>query len=843
MAETGAQAIHRLRVEGMTCHHCVAAVREQLQAIEGVRAAEVSLERNEAIVAADPELPVTALLDSFRDSEYSAALAEEDGCPIAPAAAPASSPGGTSALPRTESPGAKHIQLQIEGMTCASCVSRVERALASTPGVASARVNFATERASVEIAADSPAGEAALIAAVESAGYRARATDEHTPGSNSARDKRTAEAAEWRWRWIVGAVLGLPVVLLEMGGHWFPHALHLKEGGAIVFALTTLVVALLGSRFARNAARALGHGQFTMDSLVTLGVGAAYIYSALVLVAGWQGIAIGSGHVYFESAAVILVLVAFGKWMESLARLRAGEAMRSLLELSPRTATVLRNGREIEITAGEIIHGDVMVIRPGTRIPTDGEVVDGHSSVDESMITGESMPVEKKPGDAVVGSTLNGGGLLRVRATRIGAETALARIVAAVERAQEGKAAVQRLADRVSNVFVPVVMMIAAATFLLWGVLAGDWETALTSAIAVLIIACPCALGLATPTALMVGSGWGARAGILVRDVTAIERASRIDTIVLDKTGTITEGRPAVVGVLPGEGITGSELLRLAASVEYGSEHPLAAAIVRAAQEQQLNLLPISGFSNIPGSGVQANVGGRRLLVASPAAIEAIGRDSLHAQASIQAEEELARTVVVLYDVDAGVILGTISLADRVKDGSAEAIAELMRRGHGVWMITGDNARTGMAVARQVGLERANVLAGVRPEEKAARVSALQASGHKVAMVGDGINDAPSLAQADLGVAMGTGTDIAMDAGAITLMGGDLRGVVRALDVSRATLNKIRQNLFWAFVYNVVLIPVAAAGLLSPIFAGAAMALSSVTVVGNSLLLARRKIR
>jgi len=822
----------KLSIGGMSCSHCVASVREMLEAVPGVVSADVSLERNEAVVVADEAATAEELLAAFEGSDYTASL-DPEACEV---------PRRDPSPVLVQAPAREDIRLQVEGMTCASCVAKVERALKAVPGVEAARVNFATERATLQLqpSADPTSARNAAVEAVARAGYKALPITDAEASSRAARDRRVAEALAWRWRWIVGAVLSLPVVAVEMGSHWFGHAFHFAGADVLGFVLASAVVVLLGGRFFVNAAKGLRNGQFTMDSLVSLGVGAAYGYSAAVRIAWWTGNPIGDGHVYFESAAVILTLVALGKWLEANARLRAGEAIRSLMQLSPKTARIDRDGREVEIPLEAIQVGDVMVVRPGEKVPTDGSVLDGASSIDEAMITGESMPVEKRPGDQVFGSTINTTGVLRVRAERVGKETALARIVELVERAQEGKAAIQQLADRISNIFVPVVIVIAALTLLGWGIFGGAWLTGLTAAVAVLIIACPCALGLATPTALMVGTGTGARMGILVRDASAIERAREIDVVVLDKTGTVTEGKPAVTDiVVTADDLSQARLLQIAASAENGSEHPLARAVVEQATANGLSLLPASEFRNQVGKGIEATIDGRSIRVGSPRHIASTGVAIPQiSQARIEQLESQARTVIVVAEESR--LLGILAIADPIKASSASAIAELMgSEKTQVWLITGDNARTAAAIAMAVGIPVDHVLSEVRPEDKAAKIAALQAAGHHVAMVGDGINDAPALAQADLGIALGTGTDVAMETGAITLMSGDLQGVVRAIRLSRATMAKIRQNLFWAFAYNAVLIPVAAMGLLSPIFAGAAMALSSVTVVGNSLLLAR----
>jgi len=826
-----------LSVEGMSCSHCVRSVAELLEAVPGVASAQVSLEARQAIVEADATVTAAMLAKAFEGTDYTAGI-EGEACNVAAPAAAVLDAGEATH---------DDLRFQIEGMTCASCVAKVERALAGVPGVATARVNFATERASVTLSAGSDAKRVVegAIAAVAKVGYKALPAEDSGASMDGALHHRMEDTAAWKRRWIAGAVLSAPVVILEMGSHVGAHAFHFAGSEVLAFALATAAVAYLGAPFFKNAAKTVRHGQFTMDTLVSLGVGAAYGFSAVVRIAEWSGRSFAGAHVYFESAAVILTLVALGKWLEATARLRAGAAIRALMELSAKTASVERDGKEVSIPAEQIVVGDIMVVRPGEKIPTDGEVASGSSTVDESMITGESMPVEKGDSDPVFGSTLNTSGMLRVRATRIGKETALARIVQMVERAQEGKAAIQKLADQVSNVFVPAVMLIATATLLAWGLAGGSWVAGLTNAVTVLIIACPCALGLATPTALMVGTGRGAREGILIRDVTAIERARKIDIVVLDKTGTVTEGKPAVTDLKIFTADMGeARFLTLAASAEHGSEHPLAKAVVDLAKQRELVLLPLVDFRNEAGSGIAATVDGLALFVGSPKATLARGIE-VTAEASSETArlEAEAKTVIAVSNLGTKTLLGIIAIADRVKDSSAEAIRLLQDDEKlQVWLLTGDNARTATAIAIIVGIDPERVIADVKPEDKARRVEAFQEAGHQVAMVGDGVNDAPALAQSDLGIAMGTGTDVAMETGAITLVSGNLLGVVRAIRLSRATMSKIRQNLFWAFAYNTILIPVAALGFLSPIFAGAAMAFSSVSVVGNSLLLGRRKL-
>ncbi len=838
-----------LRVEGMSCQHCAKAVEKALAAVDGVEFATVSLEEKRARVRMDTAKASGAdLVKALEPTDYKATLEDEETDDEAPQSKRIET--GASGLRddhslHTTPSDESSLTFEIEGMHCASCVSRVEKAIEKVSGVESVQVNFAMERAGVRLRSDAQPSEVVtrIEKAVADAGYEACAVKAEGRGEQTTdRDaRRRADARGWLRRCVIGAVLTLPVMTIEMGVHWFGDAVQFAGSSFVTFVLTTSVMVIVARPFFVGAAKALRHGQFHMDSLIALGSGAAYGFSTVVLFAGWAGITIAEGHLYFESAAMIVTLISVGKWLEARARMKAGDAIRSLLDLAARSARVLRDGREIDLPLEDVRPGDVMVVRPGEKIPTDGEIVEGDSAVDESMVTGESIPVTRHAGDAVIGATLNQDGLLKVRATKVGSETALAQIIRLVEKAQESKADIQRLADRISNVFVPAVMGIAGLTFLAWGAFGGSWVGGLLSAVAVLIIACPCALGLATPTAVMVGTGYGARHGILIREAHAIERARSLDTLVLDKTGTLTEGRPRVTGIhIFASDQDEKSLLSMAAGAEQGSEHPLGAAIVRAAEDRGVPLVEAREFRSFTGRGVRALVADRQMLVGTP---DLMTENGLSPTAEHQDERERlqneGKTVVFLGETGPDPrILGLIAIADTLKPSSAEAVRRLTRDEKlEVWLLTGDNGRTAQAIARQAGIDPDNVLAEVLPGDKARKIAALHGEGRTVAMVGDGINDAPALAQADLGIALGTGTDIAMEAGDITLVSGDLLGVVRAIHLSRATMRKIVQNLFWAFFYNVVLIPVAAAGFLSPVFAAAAMAFSSVSVVSNSLLL------
>jgi P-type Cu+ transporter len=710
----------------------------------------------------------------------------------------------------TVAPASERVQLEIEGMTCASCATRIERKLNRLDGV-EATVNFATEEASVSfdptvVAVDD------LVQTVERAGYHAALTRDAAAA---------AEARPLLLRLVVSIALSVPLALLAMAP-----PLQFDGWEWLALALSTPVVLWAGWPFHRAAARNARHLTATMDTLISVGTLAAWIWSTVVLVGGIDT------DTYFEVGAVITTLILLGRYLEARARSRSGEAIRALLELGARNARVLRDGVEMLVPVEELHVGDRFVVRPGEKIATDGVVVEGLSAVDQSMLTGEPVPVEVAPGDEVAGATINTSGRLVVEATKVGADTALAQIARLVAEAQAGKAPVQRLVDRVSGVFVPVVIVISLATLAGWLAFGGIVSDAFTAAVAVLIIACPCALGLATPTALMVGTGRGAQLGILIRGPEILERTRRISVIVLDKTGTVTEGRMWVTAAIPADGVARAELLRLAGSAEAASEHPVAAAIAGYAEAELGGLEPVESFTSRSGLGVEAVVGGRAVVVGRPTMLAEWG---LAMQDELVAEGAKGGTVVVAA-ID-GAVAGAFVVADRVKPTSAEAVAELRALGLTPVLLTGDNELTASAVAAEVGIER--VIANVLPAGKTEVVAQLQREGEVVAMVGDGVNDAPALAQADLGLAIGTGTDVAIEASDLTLVSGDLRAAVDAIRLARRTLRTIKGNLFWAFAYNVAAIPLAVAGLLSPIVAAAAMAFSSVFVVTNSLRLRR----
>jgi Cu+-exporting ATPase len=713
----------------------------------------------------------------------------------------------------------ERVQLDIEGMTCASCAARIEKKLNKLDGV-DATVNYATEEAAVSydpgrIAVDD------LIAAVEAAGYHAALPAEVTDTGDPTRP--------WRRRLVVAVVLSVPLVLLAMAP-----PLQFAGWEWLALALSTPVVVWCGWPFHRAAAQNARHGAVTMDTLISIGTIAAWSWSAVVLVGGL------AADTYFEVGAVITTLILLGRYLETRARRRSGEAIRALLELGAKEARVLRDGVETRVPIEHVVAGDVFVVRPGEKIATDGVVVEGVSAVDQSMLTGEPVPVEVAAGDDVAGATINASGRLVVRATKVGADTALAQIARLVANAQAGKAPIQRLVDRVSAVFVPIVIGIALATLAGWLVFGGSASDAFTAAVAVLIIACPCALGLATPTALMVGTGRGAQLGILIKGPEILERTRRITTIVLDKTGTVTEGTMWVADVVPASGVGHRELLRLAGAAEDASEHPIARAIVSHARAEVGELDGAESFTNRAGMGVEAVVDGHAVVVGRPATLTEWGLD-LPAElerARAAAESRGETAVAAAWD---GRVAGLFVVADRVKPSSAEAVRSLEELGLRPVLLTGDNERTAESVARQVGIGavRANVL----PDGKSGEIVRLQEAGEVVAMVGDGVNDAPALAQADLGLAIGTGTDVAIEASDLTLVSGDLRAAADAIRLARRTLRTIKGNLFWAFAYNVAAIPLAVAGLLNPIVAAAAMAFSSVFVVSNSLRLRRFRSR
>ncbi|GHE99099.1 heavy metal translocating P-type ATPase [Streptomyces fumanus] len=734
------------------------------------------------------------------------------------------------------------VELAIGGMTCASCAARVEKKLNRMDGV-TATVNYATEKAKVSYAGDISVRD--LIATVEATGYTAR-----EPEPPARKDAGTPEAdpddalRPLRQRLVTAVTLAVPVIAMAM-----VPALQFEYWQWLSLTLAAPVVTYAAWPFHRAAATNARHGAATMDTLISVGTSAAFLWSLWALFLGTAGRpgmthpfeltiarADGAGNIYLEAAAGVTAFILAGRYFEARSKRKAGAALKALLELGAKDVTVLRDGREERVPAGDLKAGDRFLVRPGEKIATDGTVVEGTSAVDASMLTGESVPVEVSVGDTVTGATVNVGGRLVVEATRVGADTQLARMARLVEDAQNGKAAAQRLADRISGVFVPVVIALALATLGFWLGNGAGLTAAFTAAVAVLIIACPCALGLATPTALMVGTGRGAQLGILIKGPEVLESTRRVDTVVLDKTGTVTTGRMTLLAVHPAEGVTEDEVLRLAGALEHASEHPVARAVADGARSR-LGALPVpEDFANVPGLGVQGVVEGHAVLV---------GREKLLAEWAMELPAALARAragaeaagrtaIIVAWD---GAARAVLEVADAVKETSAEAVGRLRALGLRPVLLTGDNRAVAESVAREVGIAPEDVIAEVLPEEKVQVVERLQDEGRTVAMVGDGVNDAAALARADLGLAMGTGTDAAIEAGDLTLVRGDLRAAADAIRLARRTLGTIRSNLFWAFAYNVAALPLAAAGLLNPMIAGAAMAFSSVFVVGNSLRL------
>jgi len=814
------------RVEGMHCASCSQAVEKALSGVEGVRSASVNLASESASVDYDPEsVPVERLREAVAGAGYELETSE-----------------------------ARRVTMDIGGMHCASCSQAVEKALSGAEGVQSASVNLASESAAVTYDEES-VDEERLRRAVEDAGYTVTGSSSERAESRADRERRKLEEDQRKvedsrrrmwWAWGLTAPI-IAWMIPEMITHvkW-PSALA-YDAGMILLAAPVLLI--WGRETITGGFRSLLSGNPNMDSLIALGSSAAFV-TGFVTVAHDLGLAPRLLN-YSGVAAMIMAFHLTGRYVENRARGRASSAIQKLLSLEAKTAAVLRDGEEVEIPLEDVRVGDVMRVRPGEKIPTDGVVVDGHSSVDESLATGESMPVEKTGGDEVIGSTVNREGVLEVRATGVGEDTFLSNVIRMVEEAQATKVPIQEFADRVTAVFVPTILGIAAATFVAWLVFPGAlrdlaaWASgflpwvdpslgtlslAVFAAVAVLVIACPCALGLATPTALMVGTGMGAENGVLIRTGEAIQTLREIDTIVLDKTGTITRGEPGVTDLAPADGWDEASLLRHAASAESGSEHPLGQAMVERARQRDLELFDVTGFEAVTGRGVRSRVDGREILVGSGRFMDEEDVDVSALADRLRELEDEAKTA--MYVAVNGELAGIVAVADELKEDSAEAVARLKEFGLETAMVTGDNERTARAIAGQVGIDR--VLAEVLPDEKVDEVRRLQDEGRRVAMVGDGINDAPALKQADVGVAIGTGTDIAIESADVTLVEGSLTAVVRAVRLSRATFRKIRQNLFWAYAYNVVAIPVAVLGFLHPAIAEAAMAFSSVTVVTNA---------
>jgi Cu+-exporting ATPase len=819
MAERNGSVKIQVAIGGMHCAACAAAIERGLAKISGVKRASVNFASGKAAIVYEPSrINLARIKDAISRLGYALVVRE-------------------SVFP-------------VSGMTCASCVGRVEKALSGVPGVVSVNVNLASERATVEYLEGTEL--ASLKRAVREAGYEL-GTAAETLEDVTVTAQREIKALKRRA--ILATVLGFSILALGLGAPFAGRSY-------LLWALATPVQFWAGWQFYRGAWGALRHRTTDMNTLIAVGTSAAYFYSLLaVLFPGFFAARGLTPHVYFDTAAIIIALILVGRFLEARARGRTSAAIKKLIGMQPKVALVIRSGKEAEVPIEDVQVGDLIIVRPGERVPVDGVIRQGYSSIDESMITGESIPVEKKVGDEVIGATINKTGGFRFEATKVGRDTTLAQIVRMVEEAQGSKAPIQRLADVVASYFVPVVIGIAVATFIVWYFLGPPpaLTFGLLNFVAVLVIACPCALGLATPTAIIVGTGKGAENGVLIRSAEALERAHKITTVLLDKTGTLTQGEPRVTDVIATPAYSQEEVLRLTASAERGSEHPLGEAVVRDARGKKLKVSLPSDFRAIPGQGVEASVAGKKLLVGNLRLLRDRGLTLNGLKTEVKRFWQEGKTAMFLA-VD-GQVAGLIALADTLKPSAKEAVAALHKMGIEVVMLTGDNRRTAQAMAQEVGIDR--VLAEVRPEHKAREVSKLQQAGRVTAMVGDGINDAPALAQADIGIAIGTGTDVAVETGDITLISGDLAGIVTAISLSRRTMRTIKQNLFWAFAYNSALIPIAAGalffvfgqtgvppglhfilgdyGFLNPILAAGAMAASSITVVSNSLRLRRFK--
>jgi Cu+-exporting ATPase len=812
-----------LPITGMSCASCASRIQNSLAKMSGVENAAVNFAAEKATIYYNPvEASVSEFIKLIKDQGYGVTVSK--------------------------------ITIPVKGMTCASCVQKVQKVLSSLNGVLSAGVNFATEKATVEYI-PSQAGMRDFKKAVRDIGYDIVEADKGEDIVEKERIEREKELSRLKFRLIVGAVLTIPIFVLML---WEKIGLSLvieipeQTNFLLQFLIQSPVQFWVGWQFYTGAIAAARHRTTNMNTLIAVGTSAAYIYSVTATFFPFVFEIKGySAHVYYDTAATIIVLILLGRFFEARAKGKTSEAIKKLMGLQAKTARIVRAGTEKDIPIEEVEIGDIVVVRPGEKIPVDGVVKDGHSSVDESMISGESIPVEKKAGDVVVGATINKTGSFKFEAARIGRDTMLSQIINMVQEAQGSKPPIARLADKIASIFVPAVIGIATLTFIIWYFFgpAPSFTYAMLNFIAVLIIACPCALGLATPTSIIVGTGKGAENGILIRGAEALETAHKINAIVFDKTGTLTKGKPEVTDIIAVNGqrsaVSEKEILQLAASAEKGSEHPLGEAVVNKAKEAGVSLYNPEDFQAVPGHGIRAKIDNKEVCLGNANFMDEnnIKTDEL----SSKAEQLSGEGKTPMFVASDGNVIGIIAVADTLKGNSVDAVNALHKLGIEVVMITGDNKRTAEAIARRAGIDR--VLAEVLPEEKANNIKKLQEEGKTVAMVGDGINDAPALAQADVGIAIGTGTDVAMEASDITLIGGDLRGVVVSVALSRATVRNIKQNLFWAFAYNIILIPVAAGALypffgilLNPMLAAAAMGMSSVTVVTNALRLKRFRI-